>query len=166
MAGLVADFFCADAQILPCVRAVRVTRVRPPVLMPVPRIGSVSVRKSEVSLGSWIVGGLMRQIDLLAVLFLHFLVHMGHVNGLLFVGRGRREKHEQVVALLRRSLGSSLRGKVNKVDVVGDDVRVVLLSPCLPNVPSNQVSVSGTKWPHLRIFSLFFSDSAPSGNRK
>src|SRR5713226_1222454 len=105
MAGLVADFFCADAQILPGVRAVRVTCVRPPVLMPVAGIGSVSVRKSEVSLGFWIVGGLVRQIDLLAVLRLHFLVHMGHVNGLLLVGRGRREKHEQVVAFSRRSLG-------------------------------------------------------------
>src|SRR6266852_836652 len=127
MAGLVANLLGAHAQVLPGVRAVRVTRVRPPVLMPVAGIGSVSVRKGEVPLGFWIVGGLVRQIDLLAVLLLHFLVHMGHVKSLLLVGRRRRKKHEQVVTLLCRGLGSGLRGKVNKVDVVGDDIGVVLL---------------------------------------
>src|SRR5712692_4418839 len=124
MSCFVPDFLCADAQILPGVRAVGVTRVRPPVLMPVAGIGSVSVRKSEVSLGFWVVSGLVCQIYLLAVLLFDFLVDMGHINGLLLVGGGRREKHEEVMALLRRGLGSGLRGKINKVDVIDDNVGI------------------------------------------
>src|SRR5467141_327650 len=37
---------------------------------------------------------------------------------------------------------------------------------CLQKVPSNQVSYAGTKWLHWRIFSVFCSAAARSGNRK
>src|SRR5260370_14706309 len=37
---------------------------------------------------------------------------------------------------------------------------------CLQKVPSNQVSYAGTKWLHWRIFSVFCSTAARSGNRK
>src|SRR6266481_1192742 len=129
MTGLVADFLGADTQIVVSIWAIRETRVGPPVFVPVAGIGHVGIGKSEVALGFWIVSRLMREIDLLSVPFFNFLIHMGHINGLLFVGRGRREQHKKVVTLLCRGLGSSLGGKVDKVDVVDDDIRIVLLSP-------------------------------------
>src|SRR5205814_242543 len=109
--------------------------VGPPVFMPVAGIRDVGIGKSEVALGFWIVSRFVREIDLLAMLLLHFLVYMRHVNGLLFVGRGRGKKHEQVVALSRRSLRGSLGRKVDKVDVVDDDIRIVLLSPLFAESP-------------------------------
>src|SRR5260370_17898517 len=129
MARLISDFLGPGPQIVVSIWAIREAGVGPPVLVPVAGIRHVGIGKSEVAVGFWIVSGFMRQIDLLAVLLLHFLVHMRHVNGLLFVRRRRREKHEQVVSLSRRSLRGSLGRKVHKVDVVDDDIRIVLLSP-------------------------------------
>jgi len=166
MAGLVANLLGADAQIFPSIGTIRKTRVGPPVLVPVAGIRDVRIGKSKVAFGLWIVCRFVREIDFLAVLLLHFLVHMRHVNGLLLVGRGRREQHENIVPLLCRGLGSSFRGKVNKVNVVDDDVRVVFLSHCLQKVPSNQVSYAGTKWLHWSIFRVFCCAAAVSGNRK
>src|SRR5207244_5001329 len=115
MAGLVANPLGADPQIFPGIGTIRETRVGPPVLVPVAGIRDVGIGKSEVALGLWIVSGFVREIDLLAVLLLHFLVYLGHVNGLFLVGRRRREQHEKVVTLLCRGFGSSLRGKFTTV---------------------------------------------------
>src|SRR5947208_1805651 len=90
MAGGFAKFLGAHAQIFPGIGTTRETRVGPPVLMPVAGIRDVRIGKSEVALGLWIVSGFVCEIDFLAVLLFHFLVHVGHVNGLLLVSRGRR----------------------------------------------------------------------------
>src|SRR6266566_421542 len=68
---------------------------------------------------------LVCQVDLPPVLFLHFLVDMGQVDGLLLICCGRGKKHEEVVALLRGSFGSSLCGQIDEIDVVDDDVGIV-----------------------------------------
>src|SRR5260370_21398327 len=104
MARLVADFLGADTEVFPGIGAVGETGFSPPIFVPVARIGSVGVRKSEVSLGLWIVGGLVGQVDLLPVLFLHFLVDTGHLDGLLLICRRRAKKSENIVYLLRRRL--------------------------------------------------------------
>src|SRR2546426_2352702 len=108
MAGLVTDFFCADAELFVGVRTIRETGVGPPVFVPVAGIGDIGIGESEIALSFWIVGGLVPQIDLFAVALFDFLVDIGHVNSLLFVGSGGREKHEEVVALLGGGLGSGL----------------------------------------------------------
>jgi len=54
---------------------------------------------------------------------------MGHVDGLLLVGRRRRQKHEQVVPFSRRSFRGCLGVKIDQVDVINNDIGVVLLSP-------------------------------------
>src|SRR2546430_1508279 len=87
MAGLVADLFCADAELLISIRAIRETGVGPPVLVPIARIGDVGIGKSKIALGFRVVGGLVGQVDFLAVPFLDFLVDVGHIDGL------RSEEH-------------------------------------------------------------------------
>ena len=131
MACLIPDFLGAGSQIVPGIGTIREPRLRPPVLLPVARIWNVGIGKSEITLGLWIVGRLVREVDLLAVLLLHFLVHMRHVNGLLLVGAGRRKQHQQVMSLLCRGLGGGFRVKVDKVDVINHHIRVMLLSPLL-----------------------------------
>ena len=73
----------------------------PPVFVPVARIGSVRIREGKILFRLRVVSGLVRQIDLLAVLLFHFLVDMGHVNDLLFISGRRGEEHEDVMALFR-----------------------------------------------------------------
>src|SRR6266851_2325197 len=152
MAGLVADFFGTDAQFLPSIGAIGETDIGPPILVPVAGIGDVGIGKSKIALGLWIVSGFVGEIDLLAVAFLDFLVDRAHIDGLLLVGGGRGEKHEQVVALSRRSLRGSLRGKVDKVDVVDDDVGVVFLSPLFAEGPVEPSVVSGNEVAPLENF--------------
>src|SRR6266436_6542886 len=166
MAGLVANLFGADAQIFPGIGTIGETRVGPPVLVPVAGIRDVGIGKSEVALGLWIVSGFVREIDLLAVLLLHFLVYLGHVNGLLLVGRRRREQHEKVVTLLCRGLGSSLRGKVNKVDVINDDVGIVFLSPLLAEGSVEPRIVGGNEVAPLENFQCFLFRRGPFREQK
>src|SRR2546427_780616 len=92
MAGLVADFLGAGAQIIVGIGPVRIAGLGPPILVPVARIAGVGIRKREIPLGLRVVGGLVRQINLLAMLLLHLLVNVGHVQGLLLIGRWWREK--------------------------------------------------------------------------
>src|SRR5260370_22291667 len=80
---------------------------------------------------------------------------MGHVNGLLVVGRRRREQHEQVVALPCRGLRGGFRGQVEEIDVVDDDVRVMLLSPLLAEGPVKPGVVRGNEVAPLKNFQRF-----------
>src|SRR5207245_8430122 len=155
MTGLVADFLGADTEVFPGIGAVGKTGFGPPIFVPVARIGSVSVRKSEVSLGLWIVCGLVCQVDLLPVLFLHFLVDMGHVDGLFLIGRGRGKKHKEVVTLLRGSLGGGFGGEVHKIDVVDDDVGIVLLPPLFAEGAIEPSVVGGDEVAPLENFQCF-----------
>ena len=108
MTTLISDFLCADAEVFPSVGTIRETRVGPPILVPVARIGDIGIGKSEIALGLWIVRRFVPEIDLLTVLLLYFLIHVGHVDRLFLVGRGWREKHEQIMALLRGGLRGGL----------------------------------------------------------
>src|SRR5229473_872548 len=96
----VADFLGAGAQIIVGIGPVRIAGLRPPILVPVARIAGVGIRKREIPLGLRVVGGLVRQINLLAMLLLHLLINVRHVQGLLLIGRWWREKHKEVVAFL------------------------------------------------------------------
>src|ERR1700675_3324803 len=131
MAALVADFFRARAEIVIGVGAVGIASFRPPVLVPIAGIGGVGVRECEISLGLRVVGGLVRQVNFLAVFLFHFLVHVGHVNGDVFVGGGRRKEHEKVVAFLRGNFGGGAGREVHQVDIVHHYVGIVLLPPFL-----------------------------------
>ena len=137
----VPDLLGPLQQVVVRVGPVGISRLRPPVLVPVAGVGRVGVRKGEVLLGLRVVRRLVREIDLLPVLLLDLLVHVRHVDDLGLVGRRRRQEHEEVVSLLRRDLRGGPGGEVHQVDVVHDDVRVVLLAPFLgvgavePRVP-------------------------------
>src|SRR6266849_2686508 len=152
MAGLVADFFGAGAQLLPGIGAIRETRVGPPILVPVAGIRDVRIGKSEIALGLWIVSGFVGEIDLLAVAFLDFLVDRAHIDGLFLVGGGRGEKHKQVMTLARGGLRGRFGGQVDQVDVVDDDVRIVLLSPLLTEGAVEPGDIGGNEVTPLEYF--------------
>src|ERR1700674_704107 len=143
MAGRITDLFGADAQIVIRIGSIRKTRLGPPILVPVARIRSVGIGKREILLRFRIVCGLVRQIDFFAVLLFDFLVYVRHVNGLLFVGRRGREKHEEVVPLPGRGLGGPFRGDIDQVDVVNDDVGGMFLSPLLAKCSVEPGVISG-----------------------
>src|SRR5207253_2696226 len=84
-----------------------------------------------------------------------FLIHRTHINGLFLVGSRRREKHEKVMALSSRSLGSGLSSKVDKVDVVDNDVGIVLLPPLFAKGVIEPSVVSGNKMAPLKNFQRF-----------
>src|SRR6266571_2709001 len=155
MAGLVADFLGADTEVFPGIGAVGETRLSPPIFVPVARIGNVGIRECEIALGLWIVGGLVGQVDLLPVLFLHFLVDMGHVDGLLLIGGGRGKKHEKIVTLLRGGFGGGVGGEVHKIDVVDDDVGIVLLPTLLTEGAIEPSLVGGDEVAPLENFQRF-----------
>src|SRR5947209_304624 len=71
MSGPVSDLFGSGAQVVIGVRAIGKTGFGPPIFMPVARIGSVSIRKSKILFGLGVESGLVRQVNLLAVLLLH-----------------------------------------------------------------------------------------------
>jgi hypothetical protein len=71
------------------------------------------------------------EVDGLPPLLLDLLVDLAVVDGLLLVRRGRRQEHEQVVALLRGDLGRGAGVDLADRDVVDGDAGVVLLAPLL-----------------------------------
>src|SRR2546430_6618790 len=128
---------------------------------PIAWIGDVRIEKSEIALGFWIVGGLVGQVDFLAVPFLDFLVDVGHIDGRLLVGRRGREQHHEVVPPAGRSLRGGLRGEVDEIDVVNRDVGVVLLPPLLAKGPVKPGVVGGNEvTPLENLQSLLLGRSA------
>src|ERR1700731_1107063 len=166
MAASVANLFRAGAEIIIRVGPVGVARFSPPVFVPVARIGRVSVQKGEISLRFRIVCGLVRQIDFLAVLFLDLLIHMGHINRRVLVGRGRREEHEEVVAFLRGDFGGGSGGKINQIDIVHHDVGVVLLSPFLGEFSVEPGIVSRDEMAPLNYFQRLLLRQGALGKEK
>src|SRR5277367_2906670 len=61
---------------------------------------------------------------------LDFLVDFAVVDGLLLIGRGRREEHHEIVAFFSGHFRSRTRGDFIQRDVVHHYVGIVLLSPC------------------------------------
>src|SRR6202008_566658 len=98
----VANLFSADSQVLIGIGAIGITCLGPPIFVPVSGVGRVGVGERKVSFCFRVVGGFVREFDFLAVLLLYFLVDVRHIDRHIFVGRGRGEKHEEIVALLRR----------------------------------------------------------------
>ena len=74
VARLVPDLLAALEQVVVGVGPVREAGLRPPVLVAVARVGRVRVGEGEVLLRLRVVRGLVRQVDLLAVLLLDLLV--------------------------------------------------------------------------------------------
>src|SRR5262249_27398357 len=68
-------------------------------------------------------------IDFFAVLLLHILVHVGHVQNLFFISRRWGQEHEQVMPFLRLGFCRSAGVDGRQVDVVHDNRSVVLLPP-------------------------------------
>src|SRR5437762_1064512 len=161
MAGRAADLLGADAELFISVRAIRETRLGPPVLVPIAWIGDVGIGKSEITPGLWIVGGPVGKIDFLAVPLLDLLVDLGHIDGLLLIGRRGREQHDEVVPPAGRSLRGGLRGEVDEIDVVNSDVGVVLLPPLLAKGPVKPGVVGGNEvTPLENLQSLLLGRSA------
>src|SRR5229473_179758 len=152
MAGLVADFFGADAQLLPGIGAIGETDIGPPILVPVAGIGDVGIGKSEIALGLWIVSGFVGQIDFLAVAFLDFLVDRAHIDGLFLVGGGGRKKHEEIVAFFGGCFGGGFGRKVDEIDMVDNDVGIVFLSPLFAKRAVEPRVVSGDEVTPLEYF--------------
>ena len=89
------------------------------------------VAEAEILAGLGVVRALDREVGCLAVAPLALLVDLAMVDDLILVERGRRQQHEQVVALARLGLGGRAGRDVAEPDVVDDDLGVVLLAPGL-----------------------------------
>src|SRR5436853_250020 len=110
--------------------------------------GGVQVKTSGVS-DSWYRAFMYFNASIvcleLTVPFLDLLVDLGHIDGLLLIGRRGREQHHEVVPPAGRSLRGGLRGEVDEINVVNSDVGVVLLPPLLAKGPVKPRVVGGNE---------------------
>ena len=109
----------------------RESDLRPQIDAVIAGIGDVRIGEGEVFFRFRIERRSLGERDFLAVLLLDLRVNLLVIDDLLFVRRGRREEHEEIVSFFRRHFRRGARIHLGDRHVVDDHVRVVLCTPLL-----------------------------------